>query len=164
MAQGAAASAAGMDWLKAGDPPYDELPMRVVRIAYREFSREPDLPFDRYKEILGKEVFGASADPQAVEDVLELQAVFATERTWCQPSPLVCPERVRAMKHRGELTAAKRDEYRRALDRLRAIERRHREPRSEGETALRRITRWVLDRWGAEEQRLLVPPADPKTG
>ena len=137
----------GFGWLAPGDPPYDELPMRVNRIAYREFSRNPDLPFERYKEILGREVFGEASTPQLVDDLLTLQAVFATERTWCQPSPLVCPERVRAMKDKGELTAVKRDGYRRTLDQLRAIEGRHREPRSEGEKELHRIARWVLDRW-----------------
>ena len=33
----------GFGWLKEGEPPYGELPMRVNRIAYREFSRNPDL-------------------------------------------------------------------------------------------------------------------------
>ena len=106
----------GMGWLKAGDPPYDELPMRVNRIAYREFSRDPNSTFDDFKELLRLEVFGPNAEPQTVEDLLTLQSVFATERTWCQPSPLVSPERVRAMKARGELTAKKRTEYRAALD------------------------------------------------
>jgi hypothetical protein len=46
--------------LVAAQPRYDELPMRVQRIAYREFSHNPDLPFERYKEILGREVFGAT--------------------------------------------------------------------------------------------------------
>ena len=100
----------GFGWLAPGDSPYDELPMRVNRIAYREFSRNPDLPFDQYKEILGREVFGEASNPQAVEDLLTLQGIFATERTWCQPSPLVCPDRVRAMKDRGELTAEKRED------------------------------------------------------
>ena len=116
----------GFGWLKAGEPPYDELPMRVNRIAYREFSRNPDLPFERYKEILGREVFGEASTPQLVDDLLTLQAVFATERTWCQPSPLVCPERVRAMKDRGDLTPEKRSEYRKVLDQVREIEQRHR--------------------------------------
>ena len=131
--------------------------MRVNRIAYREFSRNPDLPFERYKEILGREVFGEASTPQLVDDLLTLQAVFATERTWCQPSPLVCPERVRAMKNNGELTAAKRDGYRKTLGQLRAIERRHREPRSEGEKELHRISRWVLDRWHSLDSSLLNP-------
>ena len=91
----------GFGWLEPGDPPYDELPMRVNRVAYREFSRNPDLSFERYKEILGREVFGEASTPQAVEDVLELQAALNSERTWCQPSPLASPERVRAMEARG---------------------------------------------------------------
>jgi hypothetical protein len=51
------------------------------------------------------------------------------------------------MKERGNLSSSKRVEYREALDRLRAVEGRHREPKSEGEKELRRISRWVLDRW-----------------
>ena len=88
----------GFGWLESGDPPYDELPMRVQRVAYREFSRNPDLSFEAYKEILGRDLFGAASTPQAVDDVLELQAAFNSERTWCQPSPLASPERVRAMR------------------------------------------------------------------
>jgi hypothetical protein len=154
----------GFGWLAPGDPPYDELPMRVNRVAYREFSRNPDLPFERFKEILGRETFNEASTPQVVDELLTLQAVFATERTWCQPSPLVCPERVRAMKDKGELTAVKRHGYRRTLDQLRAIERKHREPRSEGEKELHRISRWVLDRWTEENQNLLFAPADQKRG
>src|SRR5262249_41662867 len=123
----------------------------------REFSRNPDLPFERYREILGNEVFGGAFTPQAVDDLLTLQAAFATERTWCQPSPLVCPERVRAMTDPGGIPAAERAADRRALDRLRAMETRHREPRSDGEKELHRIARWVLDRWGDEGRKLLEP-------
>jgi hypothetical protein len=130
---------------------------RPTRIAYREFGRNPDLPFEGYKDIVGREVFGEASTSQAVDDLLTIQAVFATERTWCQPSPLVCPERVRAMKDKRELTAVKWDGYRKALDQLPAIERRHREPRSDGEKELHRISRWVLDRWTEENQKLLSP-------
>jgi hypothetical protein len=149
----------GFGWLEPGEPPYDALPMRVNRIAYREFSRNPDLSFERYKEIVGREVFGEAATERAVDDLLELQAIFATGRTWCQPAPVVSPERVRAMASRGALTPPKRAEYRAALDRLRAIEGRHRGPRSDGERELHRITRWVLDRWEGGAARLLDPPA-----
>ena len=44
----------GFGWLKTDESPYDELPMRVNRIAYREFSRNPDLTFERFKEKLGQ--------------------------------------------------------------------------------------------------------------
>ena len=39
----------GFGWLDPGDPPFDELPMQVNRIAYREFSRDPDLSLDSYR-------------------------------------------------------------------------------------------------------------------
>jgi hypothetical protein len=144
----------GFGWLKEGEPPYGELPMRVNRIAYREFSRNPDLPFEQYKTILGREVFGKADTEQRVDDLLELQAAFATERTWCQPSPVVSPDRVRAMAAQGKLTPQKRSEYRAALERLRRIEQRHREPKSDGERELRRIAQWVIDRWRAEGKLL----------
>src|SRR5262249_55089804 len=134
----------GFGWLKEGESPYGELPMRVNRIAYREFSRDPGLSFEEYRAILGKDVFGEAATEQAVDDLLELQAVFATERTWCQPSPVVSPDRVRAMAAQDKLTPQKRAEYRAARDRLRRIEGRHREPRSDGEKELHRIARWVI--------------------
>ena len=147
----------GFGWLEPGDPPYDELPMRVNRIAYREFSHNPDLPFEQYKAILGREVFGEASTPQAVDDLLTLQAVFATERTWCQPSPLVCPERVRAMRDRGDLTPEKRSEYRKVLDQIREIERRHRGQKVNGEQDLHRIAQWVMDRWEGERDLLSEP-------
>lgn len=145
----------GFGWLEPGDPPYDELPMRVNRVAYREFSRNPELSLEAFREVLGRDLFGADSTPQAVEDALELQAAFNSERTWCQSSPLTSPERVRAMQARGDLTAKKRAEYRAALDRLRAIEARHPDPSSVGQKELRRIARWAIDCWGEEERTLL---------
>lgn len=145
----------GFGWLKEGDPPYDELPMRVNRIAYREFSRNPDLTFEQFKERLGRDVFGDMATAQGVEDLLDLQAIFAMERTWCQPSPVVCPERVKAMKAQGALTPKKRDEYRATLTRLQAIQGRHQVAKSEGERQLLQIAQWVLDQWQGDNRTLL---------
>ena len=34
----------GFGWLRDGQAPYDELSARVNRVAYREYSRNPDLP------------------------------------------------------------------------------------------------------------------------
>jgi hypothetical protein len=129
--------------------------MRVNRIAYRAFSRNPDMPFEQSKATLGREVFGNTSTPQLVQDLLEIQAIFAMERTWCQPSPVVCPDRVRAMKAQGRLTPQKQGEYRAALVKLRAMEERHREAKSEGEQQLHRIASWVLRQWEGENQALL---------
>ncbi len=150
----------GFGWLKEDESPYDELPMRVNRIAYREFSRNPDLPFEQFKEKLGRDVFGDASTPQLVADLLELQAIFASERTWCQPSPVVCPERVRAMKAQGTLTPQKQAEYRAALVKIQVMEKRHREEKSEGGRQLHRIAQWVLGEWKGQNEALLkqAPP------
>ncbi len=148
----------GFGWLEPGEPPYNELPMQVQRIAYREFSRNPDLPFETYKQILGRDLFGSVSTPRLIDDALNLQAILNFQRTWCQPSPLTSPERVRAMKMRGELTSQKRSDYRAALDRLKNIEQMHRESRSSGEKELHRITNWVLNLWNDKEAAPLIAP------
>lgn len=147
----------GFGWLKQGESPYDELPIRVNRIAYRQFCRNPDLNFEQFKAMLGREVFGNATTPQLVEDLLELQAIFFTERTWCQPSPLVCPERVRAMKAQGVLTLAKQTDYGASLSKLRAIADRHPEARTAAERQLARIAQWVLSQWEGDSRAILVP-------
>jgi hypothetical protein len=58
------------------------------------------------------------------------------------------------MNAKGTLTPQRRADYRTVLDRLRVIERRYQEPKSEGEQELHHIAGWVLDRW-SEDRRLL---------
>jgi hypothetical protein len=151
----------GFGWLAEGQMPYNELPVRVNRIAYREFSNDPDLPFEEFKRRLGRDVFGDGAAAQDVEDLLEIHRVFTRERTWCQASPLVSPERVRARKERGELKVGEVKEYRKALDRVRAIADRHAGARGAGARELQRIAVWVLQEWAGENAALLSSATGP---
>ena len=146
----------GFGWLEQGKIPYNELPIRVNRIAYREFSRNPELPFDEFKKKLGTEIFGKSATPQALDDLLDMQRLFALERSWCQPSPLTSPEMIRVKKARGEVSAEKLAAYRAALQRLRDIEQQHRGAKSKGLVELHRIAAWTLNLWKGESAGLLV--------
>jgi hypothetical protein len=146
----------GFGWLAQGSMPYDELPIRVNRIAYREFTHDPDLPFEEFKRRLGRDVFGPDATAQGVDDVLALQKVFSRDRTWTQASPVVDPKRVRAMQERGELTPARRTELRAALGQVREIEKRHADATDPGARELCRIARWVLGQWeGPDAAQLL---------
>jgi hypothetical protein len=146
----------GMGWLKEGQMPYGELPIRINRIAFRLYTQNPDLTDAEFQSQLGRELFGDLASPEAVADALRLQQVFAADRTWSQPAPLLSPERVAAMKAAGQLTDAKRAEYRAALDRVRAIDERYRE---KGPVCadLHRTARWITDLWRNENTRLLAP-------
>jgi len=146
----------GFGWLDAARMPYGELPARVNRLAYREYTRNPDLSEDDFRTFLGRELFGEAASRQAVEDALALQRLLAEERTWCQPAPLASPERVRAVRAAGQLTPERRERYRRTLDQVRAIEERHRRgPRAFQE--LRALSRWILRQWEGESGKLLAP-------
>jgi hypothetical protein len=61
--------------------PYDELPARLNRLAFREFTRNPDLPDADFRAVLRRELFGHSAPEQAIEDALTLQRLLNEERT-----------------------------------------------------------------------------------
>jgi hypothetical protein len=39
----------GFGWLKKGECPYREMPVRMNRIAYREFTKDPDLSLERFR-------------------------------------------------------------------------------------------------------------------
>ena len=83
----------GFEWLPHGKEPYEEILTRVNRIAYRAFTQNPELPFDDFKQLLGKAMFGDSAAPQTAEDLLFLQESFFMNRSWFSASPLVSPSR-----------------------------------------------------------------------
>jgi hypothetical protein len=144
----------GFGWLKEGQAPYDELPARVNRVAYREYSRDPDLADADFRAALGRELFGESATADAVDDALTLQRLLAAERTWCQAAPLADPDRVRALAAAGQLTPRKRAEYREALGRVRAIADRYRG--KDGPVAeLHRAAAWVAGRWTGDAAKRL---------
>lgn len=147
----------GMGWVPVGTQPYGELPFRINRIAYREFSRDPSLLFERFKQVVGREILGEQATPQDVDDLLTLQAIVATERSWCQAAPLLSPDRVLAWNAQGRLTAEKKAAVWASLEQLRLVERRHRDGKSPGERELYRVATWILQLWGNEHQHLIAP-------
>jgi hypothetical protein len=125
------------------------------RIAYREFTKNPDLSLEEFWALLGRELFGEASTPQLIDDAVEIQRAFTRDRTWCQASPLVEPERVRALKNAGQLDAKRRTELRSAVERLRAIADRHREASSVGAKELQRIAAWVVSLWSGKNASLL---------
>jgi hypothetical protein len=146
----------GFGWLAQGQLPYDELPMRVNRIAYREFCRQPELSLEDFNRRLGQEVFGRAAPPQASEDLLALHKVFFTDRSWCQSSPLVCPDRLRARQKRGDLKPAQLAQYRLTLRKVREIADRYREAAQPNAKELSRLAAWVVGLWEKPDNALLL--------
>jgi hypothetical protein len=145
----------GFGWLKADETPYDELPVRVNRVAFREFSKDPTLSFDEFKQRLGRDVFGADAQARWVDDLLLLERVFFQERTWCQPSPLASPERVRVEAERGRAGASTLAAYAATLREVEEMTGRHADSSNPGRRDLNRIGRWVLEQWTDANRKLL---------
>ena len=70
-------------------------------------------------------------------------------------APITSPDRVHAMKQRGELKPEKVAEYRSVLAEATQLRNRHAKPRNAGSRELHRIAAWVVDQWGAEDAALL---------
>ncbi|HRY49363.1 MAG TPA: hypothetical protein P5186_15040 [Candidatus Paceibacterota bacterium] len=145
----------GFGWLPEGASPYRELPLRVIRLAYREYTANPDLSDAAFQAIMGRELFGRNWQSSDVEDALELCRVFGTDRDWAVPAPLTTPGLVASRLKSGRLDAAKRQFLRSQLARVRAIAERHQNAQSAARRDLARISQWILDQWQAANAILL---------
>jgi hypothetical protein len=139
----------GMDTLREGRMPYRSLLARVQRVAFREFSREPDLEFGEFERRLAKEIFG-EADSAAVKDLLELQRIFVFESDWYSPTPLWEPEFFERRARARKWDEAKLKDYGRNFDRLREIAERYERSGNGAEGEMGRVAREVVARWGAK--------------
>jgi len=135
--------------------PYGELPVRVNRIACREFANDPSLSYNEFKRRLARAVFGErDVAPAWTDDLLVLHRAFFDRRTWCQPAPLASPARVRADLAAGRVNAAKRAEYRAAIKAIEEMTRRHVNASTPGRRELHRVWQWVIEQWTPAELKV----------
>lgn len=137
----------GMGWLAHGQSPYRELPLMLQRMAYREFSNNPDLTLDEYKTKVGKAILGQQSTANDIADLFDLQNIFAYKRTWCQPSPAVSHDRYKAMKAGNSLDADTERQIREFHLRLQAILKNTNNKNGTGYNKMASICRWVLTQW-----------------
>ena len=145
----------GFGWLKDGADPYRELPVRAIRLVFRELTADPDLPDAGLRTRLGRGLFGASWQPAQVDDLFELFRVLNTDRDWSVPGALTTPGLVRHRAEHGRLDAKKRALLREQLARVRAIAARHRDATGDGANELHRIAHWLAEQWTPENEALL---------
>ena len=120
--------------------------MRVSRIAYREFSKNPDLSMSHFKSLPGREVFGDKSSEQHVADLLMVQQYFRLERSWALPSPVVEPLRVKHFAATGQLPEDRKADLKQAVENMRAMAKRYAGGKgSEGELAA--AAKRVADQW-----------------
>ena len=147
----------GFGWVPTGANPYRELPVRAIRLAFREVTSDPELSDAELRSRLGRELFGAAWTPALVDDLFFLLQVFNTDRDWSVPGALTMPGLVRDRAERGRLGAEKRALLRDQLARVRSIAARERQAPG-GARDLRRIAQWLSDQWTPEYGSVLSPP------
>jgi hypothetical protein len=144
----------GLGWVPPDRSPYNELPIRVSRIAFREFTRNPDLPMADFHERLGREVFGKMSTPQHVADLLLLQQYVRHERDWTLPSPVLEPLRVAWFAKSGQLKPERKADLKTAVENLRTIAGRY-ATGTGAEAELANAARWIADQWRGDAGKLL---------
>src|SRR5689334_71880 len=89
-------------WLRDGEMPLNELVVRVNRIAYREYTRDPGLSDAAFRATLGKELSGARSSEQKVDDLLFVQECWFSDANWFTPgvfhNPVDLPVRAQREK------------------------------------------------------------------
>ena len=146
----------GFDWLADGQYPYNELPIRVNRIAYREFTQHPDLSYSDFKTRLGSEIFGAAADPARTDDLLFMQQSFFAGRSWFSASPLVSPALLNAKLEMGALSLQQIGDYKKRLQRIRQIAARYSGAIDPASAALGKVAAWISQNWDGDRETVLA--------
>jgi hypothetical protein len=138
----------GLDPMGEGRMPYRMLALRLQRFAFREFSRDPDLPFDQFKRRLGENFYGAEATPQRLDDLFEFHRLWMHGGSWYWQSPLLDPEFFRAHARRLNWPETKLKEYDRNLERFKELSRRYAPSDHQVDKEMARWTTMIVQRWG----------------
>jgi hypothetical protein len=125
-------------WLTEGEMPLNELPMRVNRIAYREYCKNPGLAEEEFRRLLSQAVFGAEKTT-ATDDLLFLNASCFRESGWFKPPPLLA-----GLKNQQ---ADKQQQLRDHLERVKAIAARYEKSTNRAERELHKIASWIAAQW-----------------
>ncbi len=139
----------GFGWLDEGASPANELLMRMNRIAYREFSRRPEISFAAYRQVLSLELFAGKAPPELLDDLLFLEESFFLDRTWVSISAIASPEYVKGMLDLGRISPARLKDYSARRERLSEIVTRYAKPQDATTQEIRRVAQWILTQWKA---------------
>jgi hypothetical protein len=141
----------GFDWLPDGKMPLRELPARLQRMAYREYSKNPNLSDADFHHKLAQEL--CNGKPSAEADLFFLQGWLNRDRNWNSSSPLVEPQLLNARNDNWKKD--RRAAYHEALERLRQMDQRYSTAPPGPESELHDIAQFILQRWKPYEAQLI---------
>ena len=143
----------GFGWLKPSENPAQALLMRFDRLAYREFSRNPDLPMQQFRDVVSRELFAGSATPALLDDLFFVDESFFLDRTWDSSSAVSEPEYVKGLVELGRLGPAKLADYRDRRRRIAEIAARYTSAQDAPTRELAQIAGWITTHWNASPDR-----------
>src|SRR6185436_3457341 len=136
-----------MEWLRDGEMPLNELPVRVNRIAYREWTHRPALPDQMFQEILGRALFGTDASSEKIQDVLFVEECWFNEADWFTAPWLHRPADLKRRAARESWPAVKTEKYAMQVEKLRAVAKRYENSSNAAERELHHIASWIVRNW-----------------
>jgi hypothetical protein len=141
----------GFDPAAEGKMPYNTLPVRVQRFAYRAFSRTPELEFADFERQLGNHFFGPNSSPATTADLLALQRIWSRDSDWYWASPLLDPDFFAEHAKRLQWQADKLSTYDKDLESLREIAARYADATNPNAREMAHLAKSVVDRWDTQQ-------------
>jgi hypothetical protein len=145
-------------WLPDGQMPFNELLMRVGRIAFREYTRNPSLTDAAFKKSVESGLFGGTAGSEAADDVLFVRGCWFEEAGWFSPSPILNPEELQRRAAKEKWPASKIQGYMTRIERLRGIGRKYAKSANANERELARVAGFITQKWDATTHASPVAP------
>lgn len=157
------------EWLRDGQMPLNELLIRVNRIAYREFTRNPELSESDFKNTLGDELlsrknalslvfransrrqFASKASNETIEDLLFLEESYSLEADWFTPSMILNPKLFWERAQKEKWPSDRLNRYTQRVERLGEIARRYKNAATANEREMGRIAGLIVERWNLKK-------------
>jgi hypothetical protein len=137
------------EWLREGQMPLRELPARVSRIAFREYTRDPSLSDSALEGAVGKELLGDTAKKESIDDLLFVRGCWFNEAEWFAPALLLRPDELRQRAAREKWPAERLRDYMARIERLRGIAGRYARSSNANEREMARIAGLIAGKWDA---------------
>ena len=135
------------EWLRDGEMPLNELLVRVNRVAYREYTKNPSLSEGAFREVLGKEIFSWRVSERNVGDLLFLQECWFDGADWFTPALFLRPADLKRRAEREQWSGEKMRSYLTRVERLREIAKQYGGSELSPEREMARIAALVVRKW-----------------
>ena len=146
----------GFAWLKPGETPMHQLLLRLLRLAYREFSSAPELSMEQFRTTVSRELFAGCAEPDLLDDLFFVEDCFFLDRTWDSTCVLASPEYVKGRIELGQLGPVRLAEYRDRRKRISQIARRYRSASVSCAHELMQTALWMEQHWNDSPYRTIL--------